>query len=176
MMSYDSYSYRVICEDKTHYSFILHFLKRKNANTRRIRVSGYSAGDGKKHVKTLLEKEKCDYSRAQSKGNMFCIVVRDADTDEYSDIYKELGCDKYNNIFLVIPKRNIETWLYFLTNPSAADCRDEKIDRKTRAGYNISDCVKELISIINKLPENTPESLKLTIKRLKECEQAEHKK
>jgi hypothetical protein len=169
-MSYDRYRYVALCEDEAHYRFILHFLKNKGVNTDRklTLFTNYpqGRGDAKDHIKNFLPKVKSEYPRAQSRGQTIYIIARDADKEDYCSVCRELDCGGFENIFLVIPKRNIETWLYFLTT-NAPDSGDEETDRKNHAKYNIRDCAKKL-SDMTDVPDIAPLSFKNTVLRLKE--------
>lgn len=177
-MSYDRYQYKIICEDRRHYQFVLHFLQIKKANIRKIKLFDefpHPAGDAKKYVKETLDKAKIEYNKVQSRAKTMYIVIRDADIEKYESVIKAFNCSDYENIFLVIPKRNIETWLYFLTNSGLQDCTDEEKDRKDRIEYDLLECAKACFQIINKeLPANAPESFRRTILSLKEQEQKGH--
>ncbi|GHT82092.1 hypothetical protein FACS1894137_00330 [Spirochaetia bacterium] len=176
-MSYNNYSYRILCEDKRQYYFIQSYLKCKGIAERKIRLFQNlpeGAGDAKQFVRTR-------YPDAQKtiaiNSSTILVVARDADTDTYEDVLDEFAITG-NRIFTVIPKRNIETWFYFIDNQNDADASDEGSNRKDcypKNGTRPTKYGKELEKIINELRQNhsvsnMPVSLEKTIAALMERE------
>jgi hypothetical protein len=79
---------------------------------------------------------------------------------------------------VVIPKRHIETWYYYLDHPDNADTCDEDKKRKLlydRKGVKPTLYGKKLEPLVNeirqgKIPPNIPPSLLHTISWLVNCE------
>jgi hypothetical protein len=164
----------VLCEDKRQYYFVQSYLCCKGVSDRRIQpFDGVPAGDAKQFVEENYQKA---LKTIRKNERDMLIVVRDADRENYDDVIK-----KFNGSvsFVVVPKRHIETWYYYLDNPGASDSDDETCKRKNqypRNGVKPTQYGKKLEPVINEirqgkaLPPNMPDSLIRTIKHLIECE------
>ncbi|MDR2897957.1 MAG: hypothetical protein LBU99_04010 [Spirochaetaceae bacterium] len=134
-MDYTKYSYNILCEDRRHYDFVRTYLVKKNVSGRNIRnTEGLpeGSGDAKKFIDNHYDHA---LSKIRAHENHILIVVRDADKLQNSSAYIESLIGKYTcscgkKVFSVITNRNIETWFYFIDNPSSQDSRDESTDRK----------------------------------------------
>jgi hypothetical protein len=173
-VSYKTYRYRVLCEDKRQYYFVQSYLCCKGANNRKIQPFGLPNGVG--DAKQFVEENYPNALKAVRKNEKeILIVVRDADGDDYDDVIKKF--DGHVS-FIVVPKRHIETWYYYLDNPKSPEANDEVCERKEqyeRKGVKPTRYGKKLELAINEMrqgrtPSNMPPSLLRTIHHLIECE------
>jgi hypothetical protein len=176
-MSYNNYSYRILCEDKRQYYFIQSYLKCKGIAEKKIRPFQNlpeGAGDAKQFVRTWYPNAQKTIAKNSC---TILIVARDADTESYEDALNEFAITN-DRIFVVISKRNIETWFYFIDKQNDATASDENSDRKDlypKNGTLPTKYGKELEKIINELRQNhsvanMPVSLSKTIIALLERE------
>jgi hypothetical protein len=171
-LSYDTYSYLVLCEDKRQYYFVQSYLCNKGVNSRKIRSAGLPAGDAKQFVEKNYQEA---LSNIRKNERDILIVVRDADKEDYDDVIKNFGS---SNSFVIVPKRHIETWYYYLDNPESTESTDEGCKRKDqypKGGVKPTKYGKKLEPIINEIrqnkkPSNMPVSLFRTITHLVKCE------
>jgi hypothetical protein len=128
-MSYDTYSYRILCEDKHQYYLIQSYLQCKGV-VGRSKIAPYAElpegkGDAKQFVREHYDQALRDLKKHT---HTILIVARDADTETYEMAVQ--GFAPTNRVFAVIPKRNIETWFYFIDNPHNPASANEEEDRK----------------------------------------------
>jgi hypothetical protein len=129
-------------------------------------------GDAKQFVETNYQNALRTIRKNEKN---ILIVVRDADRENYDDVIKKFGGSVS---FIVIPKRHIETWYYYLDNPELTESNDEIRDRKKdypKTGVKPTVYGEKLELVINKMKQgrvspNIPDSLSRTIKCLLECE------
>jgi hypothetical protein len=172
-VSYEKYSYLVLCEDKRQYYFVQSYLCCKGVSSRKIRSFGLPNGDAKQFV----AKNYPDALAAIRKNERdVLIVIRDADMENHDAVMKNFDG---SNSFVVIPKRHIETWYYYLDNPKLSDSGDEALKRKNeypKSGVKPTLYGKKLEPVVNEMRQgkapssNMPDSLIRTIKHLIECE------
>jgi hypothetical protein len=106
------------------------------------------------------------------------VVARDADTETYTEVIGKF--DNADNIFIVIPKRNIETWFFFIDNVNTTTSNDEQIDRKNnypKNGTKPTEYGEKFETLVNDMRNgksfsNMPDSMQRTIKHLLTCEKA----
>ena len=114
----------ILCEDRAQANFILHHLKKRDFNYRQLRVLPRDgSGSGQQFV---LQKYAAEVKAYRSKANhLSCALITaiDADRREVQNVQQRLeeqlqNADMENRktgerIALLIPKRNIETWMVF---------------------------------------------------------------
>jgi hypothetical protein len=181
-MSYTEYTYLILCEDKHQYYFAQSYLRHKGVASRKIR--SYTDlplpnGDAKKFVETEFNRA---IQKVRKNENDILIIFRDADMESYDDVTKKFDV---SGVFPAIPKRNIETWFYFLDNPNSADSLNESTDRKgeyPKTGTRPTSYGKKLEPVLNDIrqnketkPSNIPNSLYRTAFQLIACERANHR-
>ena len=182
-MSYDKYSYYVLCEDNDHFTFVYSYLKKKGANGRRINLAKEfprGRGSGKKFVELSYAEEVRKIN--QRPENTVLIVLCDIDKENDEDVVDSFAT-KNKKVFIAFPKRNIETWFYFFANRSDPSSTDEMNDRKGLPGqnskYKPSWCGEQFVDIINGIkngqsPLHLPPSLSATAERVIEYEKDHH--
>jgi len=123
----------LLCEDSQHESFVRRFLKGMGWNTREIRVekSPAATGSAEQWVRETFPKELEIYRNRSHKAATGLIAVIDADTMEVLERMNEFKaiCSTQNVSFrtendavaIVVPKRNIETWIYYLNGQQVTE-------------------------------------------------------
>lgn len=118
----------ILCEDSQHESFVRRFLKGMGWNTREIRVekSPAATGSAEQWVRETFPTELEIYRKRSHKAATGLIAVIDADTMEVRERIDEFRaeCDSRSVPFrtendavaIVVPRRNIETWIYHLND------------------------------------------------------------
>ena len=116
----------IVCEDTQHRTFIYRLLKELGFPHRRFRVEQAPMGEGsaEQWVRESYADEVAVYRQKQAHLHLGLVVAIDADTRSVQDRHHELqqqldGTDQPPRtpeelICLLIPKRNIETWIYAL--------------------------------------------------------------
>jgi hypothetical protein len=162
----------ILCEDRQQECFVRRFLLERGVNRWSVRLqqSPRAKGAADQWVRESFPKELRAYrSKCNHLSNCLLAVV-DADMQTVCERIKsfEAECEKQNipfrrddeRVALVVPKRNIETWLAYL--------RGETVDETTeyRRYENPSDCQPDAGKLAKmcagrRLEESPPESLKL---------------
>lgn len=135
----DKYRYIILCKDKQTQCFMRSFLKGQGISRRKmICIDLPVGGCGEQYVRKCYPDE-LEKLRATNYNRKVLFVCTDADnkTIEERKYLLEDECNKQkvqhrgNNDFVafVIPKRNIETWIYFIENIR------ESIDEFTDYGH-----------------------------------------
>ena len=159
----------ILCEDIQQEVFARTFLVECGIPGARIRtVPLPKAGAGESFVRRQFPQEVRAYRQRMNRMNVGLVVLIDADNKTVKDRFVELNQalkeaglpirQQDEKIGIFVPRRNIETWIYFL--------RGRVVDEKTRYSHfkhHEGDC-KPLIRQLaenrcNPLPENTPPSM-----------------
>jgi hypothetical protein len=145
----------LLCEDLQQEVFIRRFLSGMGWNTRSIRsvISPAAKGAGEQWVRNTFPLELRVYRQRMHRAASGLIVAIDADTKGVQDRYDELkvACRAHQVDFmqndeavaLVIPKRNIETWIHHL-NGHMVD--EEKVYPKLERERECQPAVSNLIA------------------------------
>jgi hypothetical protein len=174
-MSYKKYSYYVLCEDKNQYYLIKSYLECKGVQDRKIKLYKElpeGKGDAKQFVREHYEQAK---KKIKINPQSMLIVAHDADNETYTDVKKKFSASD-DAVFLVILKRNVETWFHFLNHQNDDTSKDETTDRKLKCRrVRPTKYGKKLEDVINKKRQsislsNTPDSLEETISALLKLE------
>jgi len=115
----------ILCEDLQQGVFARTFLIKCGIIRQRIRIVPLPAqGGGEGFVRKQFPLEVQAYRRMMNKKNIGLVVMIDADTRSVGDRFSELnqallesGMDLRkpdDRIGIYVPKRNIETWIYYL--------------------------------------------------------------
>jgi hypothetical protein len=116
----------LLCEDSQHEAFIRRFLKGMGWNTREIRVekSPSALGSAEQWVREKFPHELMAYRQRRQRAASALIAMIDADHRDVQDRINEFGeaCNSMAIAFrtddeavaIAVPKRNIETWIYYL--------------------------------------------------------------
>jgi hypothetical protein len=119
----DSYTQIVVlCEDKQQAVFVRRFLIKcgESRHNIYIRSATPGRGAGEQFVREQYAAELAGYRRRATMLNLALVVVRDCDTRSLEDTRVALERARPrrpdDRIALLFPKRNIETWIHFLTD------------------------------------------------------------
>ncbi len=146
----------ILCEDLQQQVFAYHFLKKRGFNINpknlTIRTSPKGKGAGEQFVRKRYAAEVKEYRRKNYRSGMLVVLI-DADTETVKATLKDLDNALIENsqelrkpdekIAIFVPKRNIETWIHYLT--INWDCYRNQCDRlaitvstpkKMFCGYN----------------------------------------
>ena len=131
------FGYIVLCEDAQSQTFIVSFLRQFNINTRKIRLINYPCGKG--CGSAFVRKEYPNEVRILKATNYLktvLVVCVDADNLEVGQrkqmMEKEVikvipnWSREQEPIILWVPKREIETWISFLSGESVDETTDLK--------------------------------------------------
>ncbi len=144
----------LLCEDSQHESFVRRFLKGMGWNTREIRVekSPAATGSAEQWVRETFPKELEIYRNRSHKAATGLIAVIDADTLEVQERINEFKsiCRTQNVSFrtendavaIVVPRRNIETWIYYLNDQQV---NEEDVYPKLSKERECQSAVKNLV-------------------------------
>jgi len=126
-MSDDYTEIVVLCEDKQQWVFIRRFLIRSGIKSHRIRLRPYPAGQGsgEQFVREQYQNEVLAYRARANRMNIALIVMQDCDTNRVSSRKATLEAFEHREpderIVLLFPRRNVETWIHFLTHGGQVD-------------------------------------------------------
>ena len=160
----------LLCEDSQTDAFVRRFLKRRNFGGRDIETlplpSGRQSGE-----QWVRERYPDELRAIRGRQNAHLIVVTDADTHTTETRRTQLDakCDEKqipqrddgDPVLVIVPRRNIETWLEYLGTGNAVDENTTygKLDRErdcaTQANTLFRMCHRE-----QRLPEDAPPSLR----------------
>jgi hypothetical protein len=168
----------VLCEDRQQEVFARHFLKACGLvkNRRKIYYNPCPKGKqaGEQYVRQEYPKEVKTYRNISQRLSASLIILIDADTQEVAERLRQLESalveagipprEPGEHIGIFIPKRNIETWIYYLEGDTVTE---EKIyDHLARE----SDCSSSVEALARKrrepLPENAPLSMQIACSEL----------
>lgn len=126
----------LLCEDTQHETFVRRFLKVSVWSTGRLRVEKAppGKGSGEQFVRERFPKELAGYRSERNRVAQCLIVVRDGDAQgvdargrELADACRAQGIapqsDDDNNVVILIPTWNIETWLAYLNGATVDESR-----------------------------------------------------
>ena len=146
----------LLCEDSQHEAFTRRFLKGMGWNTREIRVekSPSSLGSAEQWVREKFSDELSVYRQRRQKATSALIAMIDADTKSVQDriIDFEAACNSRQIAFraadeavaIAVPKRNIETWIHFLSGESV---NEENIYPKLNRERGCKPAVDRLVQL-----------------------------
>jgi hypothetical protein len=152
----------VLCEDIIHFNFVRRYLERRGIESRRIRsnIVRRGRGAGTQHVIRHYPTE-VQTLRSRSYLCAGLVAVIDADTFSVDDRLRQLEhsltqSDKpprgaNERIGTLIPKRNIETWVFHLLGNTV----DEDTDYKKRVSS--SDLKASVTAFADKCPQKVSE-------------------
>lgn len=167
----------ILCEDRQQEVFARRFLIDRGFNRYRIRANVSSgSGSGEQYVRRHYPQEVKALYRQQAKGSACLIVFTDADIGIVDNRIRQLKQELENTNFpkekldkveqrigIFVPRRNIETWIYYL--------QGQEVDEET-AYVKLakeSDCEPAIKALVEKcnhgIEDDAPSSL------LKACEE-----
>jgi hypothetical protein len=129
-MSYDQYQYKVLCEDQNHFHFVRGWLEKKGANPRKIYLAGSlpHPGSGKDYVQNHFEAALKELRSKSQYQKRILIIVMDADNLTCEAVMNDSafsGSKPSDNVFFIVPRWSIETWIRWLLEPNHMDALDE---------------------------------------------------
>jgi hypothetical protein len=170
----------MLCEDTQHEAFLRRVLYHYGWKPRQLRINKCleASQDAKQYIRSEYPKEVREIRR-RNWMNLCLYVVIDADTDSVDDLKRELdSCltdaspklekrSPSDRIVILVPKRNIETWIHYLFGNSV-----DEITVYPKLKYE-SDCdpaVQRFHEMCpNNMPGDAPNSLKIGCEELKRC-------
>ena len=120
----------LLCEDSQTDAFVRRFLKRRKFTGRDIRTLSLPSGSqsGEQWVR---ERYPVELQAVRQRRGAYLIVVTDADVRSTADRRAQLdaACDEKrvprredrDSVLVIVPRRNIETWLKYLGSGTAVD-------------------------------------------------------
>ena len=165
----------ILCEDRAQAYFVWHHLKKRGFNPRKLRPKTASSGSGAQFVLQEYATEVKAYRSRANHLSRALLAVIDADTQEVQRRHLQLEEQLQNanveqrktheRIAILVPKRNIETWIVYLQGISV----DEKADYK---GHHLAKNYKQagiaLAEQLGQEPEaGCPQSLQMARDELK---------
>jgi len=150
----------VLCEDLQMFYFIKHFLMRNGWDKKgfitnfRPKFTSTSTGSGEGFVRTRYPDELKAIRAIRQRKNVALIVCTDADNHTIEQRMKSLDeeCERKEipkpqedeQVFVLVPKRNIETWFAYLRGENV----DEKSEDKCYNKYkNESECDPDILKL-----------------------------
>ncbi len=175
-MASRSASVIIVCEDTQQEVFIRYWLENKGLNPRKLRVVKHSLGQGsgEQFVRDRYPIEVGEMRRVGTHrpiGLSLAIMI-DADTATVQDRHEALNAtlvqagqplrESTEKIAILVPKRNIETWIHYL---QGTDVNETDSYRKLNKP---SDCKEDVIHFVatrddSILKTSAPDSLKLAL-------------
>lgn len=125
----------VLCEDKRTQQFVRRFLKRLSYENHEIRVSPIGLGSAEQRVREQYPAEVATLRRSRFEDQVLITAI-DADSLSVEDRYRQLDDsllkarlkkrDPEERISLLVPRRNIETWIRVLSGEASNEDEDYK--------------------------------------------------
>ena len=166
----------ILCEDRAQAYFVWHHLKKRGFNPRKLRPKTASSGSGAQFVLQEYPTEVKAYRSRANHLSRALLTVIDADTQEVQRRHLQLEEQLRNadveqrktheRIAILVPKRNIETWIVYLQGDSV----DEESDYK---GHPLAKNHKQAgVALAEQLGQepktDCPESLQMAESELKQ--------
>ncbi len=109
----------ILCEDRRQSNFVRHCLKKKGWNNREIKekICPPALGSAEQFVRDQFPNELQDFRTRSAKAKTILITVVDGDVKGFGDRCEDLAVPFRNDdeaVAILIPTRNIDTWLYYL--------------------------------------------------------------
>jgi hypothetical protein len=162
----------ILCEDSQQYTFIYRLLKSLGFPRRRIRVERAQEGQGAadQYVRTHYPDEVAVYRRKSARMRFGLVTAVDADTEPVRNRHRELNDalerddqeprQNEEKICILVPKRNIETWIYRLFGRE--DITEEEVYSHLE---NEGDCQPAVEQLLEYLRHGWPNDLIPSLKQ-----------
>ena len=116
----------VLCEDRQHWVFAYRFLTQNGIHGRRIRPNFLPGqGSGEQYVRVQYPIEVAEQRKRAARLNSALMVIQDCDVrtlaGRRATLEQSAARGPNDRIALLFPKRNIETWIHFLTDDEAVN-------------------------------------------------------
>lgn len=160
----------VLAEDTQHQNFVYHWLRERGVIRGKITKLSLPTGRGagEQYVRRHYGDEVKRFRKRAGHLALGLVVVADADTGSVETRVRELNDQVQRRaderILLMIPRRNIETWIRYLCGAPV----DEATDYKTRdpdADACRAAAVK--LAVTREAPEDAPDSLRRFFQELR---------
>lgn len=161
----------VLCEDLQHATFIRRLLKELGFPKRRIRVNRSPDGGGAadQYVRNYYSQEVEEHRRKKAHLHIGLVTAIDADENPVQYRYRQLNqeldsedLERRGNdeeICILVPKRNIETWIYALSGSEVNETENYgKLD-------NEGDCQPAVEQVVQYLRDGWPNDLISSLRR-----------
>jgi hypothetical protein len=147
----------ILCEDAQQHTFIYRLLKQLGFPRGRIRVEQAPIGGGsaEQWVRESYPNEVEVHRRKRSRMNIGLVTAIDADTNPIDHRYRQLDerlddsalsrREDDEKICILVPKRNIETWIYALRGDNVDE--EQEYPKLEREG-NCQPAVKQLAAYL----------------------------
>ena len=166
----------ILCEDAAHANFVRHHLKKRGFNHRQLRPQTAPSGSAVQFVLQRYAEEVKAYRSQANHLSLALITIIDADRQEVQHIHRRLEEQLQNanienrktgeRIALLVPKRNIETWIVYLQGTPV----DEESDYKQHSlAKNYKQAGITLAEQLGQQPgADCPQSLQMALNELKD--------
>lgn len=162
----------ILCEDKQSEVFARAFLiEYLNVNSRRIRRSMRAAGQGsgEQYVREQYVTEVKAYRRYSKMKKIALVVMIDADADDVTNRFNQLDQallsagestrQKDEKIAIIMPERNIETWIYYLRGDTVNETdRYKHLETESACKEDVKNLAKNCRNR-HPLPADAPSSI-----------------
>ena len=161
----------ILCEDTVHYHFAREYFKLLGFNRRRIILAGnnpkgQSVGSGAVLVQSNYEKQvKAFHSKINHLECILVVIIDDDKQEHIKSLYKIYTPLTDEKILIFSPKRNIESWFYYIDGNNINESDDYKKSYRNAKPTEFAKKLKEEICASG-LPENAPSSLLQACKEL----------
>lgn len=175
----------ILCEDKQHSVFVRRYMKGLGYGNRQIRQLPIPCGKGaaEQYVRKQYPTEVQAYRKASKRRSSALMTVIDADTRTVEDRHKQLASElkkrrvaqraENEPIVILVPRRNIETWIHYLLGNLGNRIDETKSYPKLKCQGDCHPAVKRLLEIRETgwdLPDDCPPSLERGCDELKRLE------
>jgi hypothetical protein len=174
----------IVVEDERHRMLIYRYLRRRGLSSHEIRSKASPSGQGsaEQWIRTMYAAEVKAYRIRHAKAATALIVMIDADTHtvqgrlrQFSQALEESGLPNIGNaeqIARLVPKRNVETWIWFFNGNSVDEVTDYKPTR-----HDWGELIPQAASMLFEwtrpnavLPDNCIDSLRRGVRDLNRLE------
>jgi len=164
----------VLGEDRRHYDFVRHFLMKRGVPDRKFfpKICPKGRGSGEQYVREHYPVE-VKALRSKSYLRIVLVVVTDADVrtvdqrlDQLATALREAELAEpgiAEPIVILVPKRNVETWVYYLRDNEV----NEQDDYKTAVGRGA--VRTEAREFAQRCPHDIPDDMPASLRRA--CEE-----
>lgn len=164
------YQWILVCEGNQDLNFFYHWLRAQGVPPGKIvrRAVGAGRGAGEQHVRLAYAREVLDL-RSRAHLALVLVVAIDADVlsvaERMAQLDAQVARGPQERVMLAIPRRNIETWIHYLSTPPA----DEQQDYKPKSAEDCKQAARTLAQL-RAPPEDAPDSLRRFFQELRRVE------
>jgi cellulose synthase/poly-beta-1,6-N-acetylglucosamine synthase-like glycosyltransferase len=160
----------ILCEDTVHYHFARKYFELQGFNSKKItgkyNPKGISVGSGAEYVKENYAREiKAFHSKVNHLDYILVVIIDDDTKEHIKSLYQIYTPLENEKVLIFSPKRNIESWFYYIDGNNVSESEDYKKNYRNTKPTEFAKKLKEEICAIG-LPENAPSSLHHACKEL----------